>query len=45
MKNIIFHIKLFRDFEFPRKKNVHKSFNFNKNKRKIDKNIIFENIG
>jgi hypothetical protein len=47
LKNIIFHIKLFRHFEFSRKKNFHKSFIFIQSKwkkRKIDKNIIFENI-
>jgi hypothetical protein len=39
LKNIIFHIKLFRHFEFSRK-----SFILTQNIKKMEKNIIFENI-
>jgi hypothetical protein len=47
LKNIIFHIKLFRHFEFSRKKFFHGSFIFYpkyKKIKKIEKNIIFENV-
>jgi hypothetical protein len=48
LKNINFQIKIFRHFEFSRKKFFHKSFiftqNIKKNNKKMDKKIIFENI-
>jgi hypothetical protein len=48
LKNIIFHIKLFHHFEFSRKRFSIKVLflpKINKNKRKMDKNIIFHSMG